>query len=226
MKDRPTSVGTRLAAVAAHMAVIAFAAVAVFIVGWRPAAAADILPLAAFGHLPTLEDVAISPDGTKLAFVRTNGESRRLVVIPLGKSETIGAVLVGDAKLRDVEWIDDDNILATISSTSPPPFGFIGATREWYQLVNFDISKVKLRALSFDVDHVETFNVTTGGWSMREVSGRSMLYTRGYCVREGTVPCLFSFAYPDRRARLVDEGREPATEWLIGESGNPWKWLP
>jgi dipeptidyl aminopeptidase/acylaminoacyl peptidase len=183
------------------------------------AAAADI-PLAAFGQLPSLEDVAISPDGTKLAFVRTDGETRKLLVIPLGKNEVMGAVLVGTAKLRDVEWVDDDNVLATISSTSPPPFGFTGATREWFQLVNFDVSKLKLRPLSFDVEHVETFNVITGGWTMREVSGRATLYTRGYCVREGTVPCLFSVAYPERRVHLVDEAREPDTDWLMDESGN------
>jgi dipeptidyl aminopeptidase/acylaminoacyl peptidase len=184
------------------------------------AVAADVIPLAAFGQLPSLEDVAISPDGTKLAFVRTSGESRKLLVIPLGKREVIGGVLVGTAKLRDVEWVDDDNILATVSSTSPPPFGFTGATREWFQLVNFDVSKLKLHPLSFDVDRVQTFNVITGGWTLREVSGHSTLYTRGYCVREGTVPCLFSVAYPERRVRLVDEAREPDTDWLVDESGN------
>jgi len=188
--------------------------------GWHPAAAADAVPLAAFGHLPALEDVAISPDGTKIAFVRTNGESRKLIVLPLSKTEVIGAVVVGETKLRDVDWIDDDNIIATVSSTSPPPFGFIGATREWYQLVNFELSKLKVRPLSFNLDHLETFNVVTGGWSRREVSGHSTLFTRGYCVREGTVPCLFSFAYPERRVRLVDEGREPDTHWLVDESGN------
>ncbi|HEV7357237.1 MAG TPA: S9 family peptidase [Steroidobacteraceae bacterium] len=188
--------------------------------GLHPAAAADAAPLAAFGHLPTLEDVAISPDGTKIAYVSTNGESRKLIVLPLSKREPLGAVLVGDTKLRGVDWVDDDNILATVSSTSPPPFGFIGATREWYQLVNFDLTKLKLHSLSFDMEHVETFNVINGGWTTRTVSGHSTLFTQGYCVREGTVPCLFSFAYPDRRVRLVDEAREPDTDWLVDESGN------
>jgi dipeptidyl aminopeptidase/acylaminoacyl peptidase len=195
-------------------------AVAGGLLGGGPSVAAEAAPLAAFGRLPTLEDVAISPDGTKLAFVRTSGENRKLIVIPLSKTEALGAVLIGNAKLRDVEWVDDDNILATVSTTSPPPFGFIGATREWFQLVNFDISKLKLHALSFDVDHVRTFNVITGGWTVRDVSGHSTLYTRGYCVREATVPCLFSVAYPERYVRLVDEAKEPDTDWLMDESGN------
>ena len=79
---------------------------------------------------------------------------------------------------------------------------------------------MKVNALSFELDHRQTFNVVSGGWSMREVSAHPMLYTRGYCVREATVPCLFSFAYPERRVRLVDEGVEPDTEWLIDQSGS------
>ena len=205
------SLGTRIAAV------IGCAGAACL--GWQPAVAAEATPLAAFGHLPTLEDVAISPDGTKMAFVRTNGESRKLVVIKLDQTEAIGAVLIGDVKLRDVDWVDDGNILATVSSTSPPPFGFIGATREWYQLVNFDINKLKLKPLTFEVDHVETFNVVTGNSAIRDVSGHPTLFTRGYCVREGTVPCLFSVSYPDRRVKVVDEGKEAYTEWLIDDAG-------
>ncbi len=184
------------------------------------AAAADAVPLEVFGRLPSLEDVAISPDGTKIAFVLTNGDNRSLRVASLAKPEVLGGARIGKVKLRDVEWADDDNILATISSTSPPPFGFIGATREWYQLVNFNISKMRVNSVSFDLSpEVETFNVITGDTSMRDVSGHATIFTRGFCVRQGTVPCLFSLAYPDRRVRLVDEAWEPYTEWLVDESG-------
>jgi dipeptidyl aminopeptidase/acylaminoacyl peptidase len=178
-------------------------------------------PLEAFGRLPTLEDVAISPDGTKLAFVRTKEDHRNLVVAPLdGAAKILGGLRVGDAKLRSVEWVDDDNILATVSSTSPPPYGFIGPTREWYQLAAFNVSKLKLDFLSFEVNNARTFNVVIGDKAVREVSGHSMLYVPGYCVHDRTIPCLFSFSFPDRRARLIDESSAPETDWLVDESGN------
>jgi dipeptidyl aminopeptidase/acylaminoacyl peptidase len=216
---RHTALRNRVAAAAASVAVIGGATTVAVFVGSRPALA-DTAPLAAFGRLPSLEDVVISPDGTKLAFVKTSGDNRNLAVVPLHKHELLGGARVGNVKLRDIEWVDDDNVLATVSSTSPPPFGFIGPTREWSQLVNFNISKMKISPLSFDVDNVETFNVTSGETSLRQVSGHAMLYTRGYCVNEGTVPCLFSFAYPERHARLVDQAWEPDTEWLMDEAGN------
>jgi dipeptidyl aminopeptidase/acylaminoacyl peptidase len=219
MKLGSTSWGTRLTAVAACWAMITGATIAAVLVGVR-SAVADTAPLVAFGRLPSLEDVVISPDGTMLAFVKTSGENRNLAVVPLNKHELLGGAHVGDVKLRDIEWVDDDNILATISTTSRPPFGFIGPTREWFQLANFNISKLKVSPLSFDVSNVETFNVVTGDTSLRQVAGHPMLYTRGYCVNEGTVPCLFSFAYPDRHVRLVDQAWEPYTEWLMDEAGN------
>ena len=186
----------------------------------RPAVAANAVPLAAFGRLPTLENVVISPDGSKLAFVRTSGESRELIVVPLTKAEILGEIRVGDVKLRDVQWVDDDNILVTVSSTSPPPMGFFGPTSEWFELANFNVSKRKLSFQSFDLDDEQTLNVTGGAPSLRLVSGRPTLFVPGYCVRDSTVPCLFSVSYPERRVRLVDQAWEPYTEWLMDENGN------
>src|SRR5450432_4264519 len=122
--------------------------------------------------------------------------------------EVLGGARVGDAKLRQVEWVDDDNVLVTVSSTSPPPIGFIGATREWFQLLNFSLTKLKVTPLSFEVSDKETFNVVSGETAVREVSGHSTLFVPGYCVVEGTVPCLFSFTYPERRIRLIDQASE------------------
>jgi dipeptidyl aminopeptidase/acylaminoacyl peptidase len=202
-----------VAVMAACTAVGAFA-------GSRHAIAADTVPLAAFGRHASLEDVEISPDGSKIAFVRTNGDSRTLTVAVVTKPEMLGGVRVGEVKLRRLEWIDDDNLLLTFSTTSPPPIGFIGPTREWYQIANFNISKRKLDAMSFEVGQMRTFNVITEDPTLREFSGHVTLYARGYCVHDRTVPCLFAFAYPDRRPRLIAEAVEPGTEWFMDEAGN------
>jgi len=188
--------------------------------GSHSVVAADPVPLAAFGRLPSLEDVAISPDGTKIAFVKTNGDSRFLAVAAVTNPEMLGGVRVGEVKLRSLEWIDDDNLLATASTTSPPPMGFMGPTTEWYQIVNFNISKRKIDPMSFEVHNLRTFNVITDNPSLRDVSGHVTLYARGYCVHDKTVSCLFAFAYPDRHARVVAEAGEPGTKWFMDETGN------
>jgi dipeptidyl aminopeptidase/acylaminoacyl peptidase len=206
------------ALVALFAAVTAWTAVACLIP--CPADAAETAPLAAFGRLPSLEDVVISPDGSKFAFIKTTGDSRILAVAAVTKPEMLSGVRVGEAKLRALEWIDDDNLLITGSLTSPPPFGFIGPTSEWHEIINFNISRQKLDPITFAVSKIRTFNVITDSPSLREVSGRMMLYSRGYCVTNRTVSCLFSVGYPDRRARVVDEAGELGTEWFMDEAGN------
>jgi dienelactone hydrolase len=210
MKRSRRSFATNLASAAIAAAIIVCA---------HSAGAGETISLEAFGRLPSLEDVVISPDGTKIAFVRTRSDSRSLVVAPLSKPEILGGAHVGDAKLRGVEWVDDDNILATISSTSPPPFGFIGNTREWFQLVNFNVTKLKVSPLTFEVPPKRTFNVVIGETAVRDVSGHSRLFAPGYCVEDRMVPCLFSFSYPERRVRLINEGSEPDTNWVMDELG-------
>jgi dipeptidyl aminopeptidase/acylaminoacyl peptidase len=201
---------------------LAGAALAGFLAGGtRSAAASDsATPLELLGRLPTLENVAISPDGTKIAFVRTRDDKRSILVIPLDKVEVLGGVAVGNNKLRNVEWMDDDTLLATTSSTDSPPFGFTGPTREWYQLVVYHVNKQKINPLKFEIAGERTFNVVVGDTAVREVSGQTMLYAPGYYVTDKTLPGLFQFSFAQQRTRLLDKGSEPDTEWLIDESGN------
>jgi hypothetical protein len=48
------------------------------------------VPIDVYGHLPTLEDLALSPDGTKLAFVFTRGDERNLCIKPLIENRALG----------------------------------------------------------------------------------------------------------------------------------------
>jgi hypothetical protein len=56
---------------------IAFVGLAILAV---PARAAP--PIHAYGRLPSIEDAALSPDGTKVAYVRTTQEDRYRRIYP------------------------------------------------------------------------------------------------------------------------------------------------
>jgi dipeptidyl aminopeptidase/acylaminoacyl peptidase len=177
-------------------------------------------PLEILGGLPTLENVVISPDGKRLAFVKTAGESRALYAIEFGKSGILAGAKVADTKLRDIEWIDDDNLLATVSRTSPPPIGFYGPRREWNQMVVFDVSKKKFHPLAFDVEPQETLNVAAGPAEVRSVDNRTVIFVPGLYVTDRTLPGMFSFTLPEFRVKLIDRSGVQDTDWLIDESGH------
>jgi dipeptidyl aminopeptidase/acylaminoacyl peptidase len=173
-----------------------------------------------YGRLPNLEDVILSPDGSALAFVKTFGDERSLVVARLGEPHPLGGVQVGDVKLRGVGWMDDGNLLITLSSTSLPPFGFIGAQQEWFQLETYEVAGKALAGVEFNVPAEHTFNVVYGGTpAVREIGGATELFIPGLYVTDRTLPALFKYAVARHRMTVVSKGTEPWTRWLVDASG-------
>lgn len=176
--------------------------------------------LEAFGGLPNLEDLAISPNGKRIAFVKTSGEARVVFTYEIGTSAALAAVKAGDTKLRSVQWVDDNNLLATISQTSLPPMGFIGPKREWQEMALIDISAKKIRPLEFKLEqHQRTFNTAAGAAQVRTVDNKTVLFVPGLYITDRVLPALFSFTLPELRTKLVDNSSYPDTDWLVDESG-------
>ena len=46
----------------------------------------------AYGRLPSIEQAALSPDGTKIAFVKTTQDWRVLAIIDLNEEKLVGGV--------------------------------------------------------------------------------------------------------------------------------------
>ncbi len=101
-------------------------------------------PLELYGRLPTVEDVALSPDGSRLAVIRTNADKRMLLLVSLTDRKLLDKpILLGDVKLRSIEWADNDHLMIVASSTGMP-LGLIGRTHEWYVMNVWDVRKHKL----------------------------------------------------------------------------------
>jgi pimeloyl-ACP methyl ester carboxylesterase len=183
------------------------------------AADSEAPPIEVYGHLPTLEDLALSPDGTKLVFVRTSGDQRILYIKPLTENKVLGAARVGDTKLRRIEWIDNDHILYEVSSTSLPPFGFTGREQEWYQLGTYNVPKQRSTAMSFEIPDERTLNVIYGAPMLRDVGGAATLFVGGFYVSGATLPALFKYDVGRGSMRLIAKSAYPRTQWLIDESG-------
>lgn len=188
------------------------------------APAAGVTPLAAtplevYGRLPTLEDVALSPDGSKLAFVRTVGDERFLLVKDLSNGKSIYGARVGSTKLRSVQWADDDDLLVTVSSTQLPPIGFIGPRSEWSQLLHCDLTRKKTAGVSLAVLGARTFNIISPPPMLRRIDGRTVLFVRGLTVADRVEPALFRYDLKSGATRIVAVSREPRTEWLVDAAG-------
>jgi hypothetical protein len=100
-----------------------------------PAQSAPAVPLTVYGQLPSIEDVAVSPDGSRVAYVRTQGDLRVVFVATVADHKVIRWVRTGEEKLRDINWADDDNLMILTSETT----SVYGFKDEWRLLRVYNI---------------------------------------------------------------------------------------
>jgi dipeptidyl aminopeptidase/acylaminoacyl peptidase len=173
-----------------------------------------------FGRLPAVEDMVLSPDGSKVAFVETSGDKRSVLVFDLqNRDKPLGAFRVGDAKLRGISWMDDDNLLIVRSSTYQPKFGF-GGKQEVFQLAAYRVSTQELVAIDFKNGQQTVLNAYAGQPKLRQVDGVATLFVQGWYYGARTWwPGLFQYSVVDRRTRVAAKTAEQSIQWIIDDSG-------
>jgi hypothetical protein len=168
---------------ATHYKKSALAAMLLLLTASLATGAATSASLEIYGRLPSLEEVAVSPDGARLAFVRTSGNARILAIVDLASRKMTYGMRLGTAKLRSIGWADADHLLIVTSETSLP-WGLVGPVREWYLLAVLDIVTHKVIAIP-DADRLgpsspRIMNVMWGDIMVRHVDGHTVLFVPGY----------------------------------------------
>lgn len=174
-------------------------------------------PLAAYGHLPLIENLQISPDGTKLAMAVTDGENRRVVVESLASQALIGGVNFGDAKFRDLQWAGPDHLLLTTSTTAYAR-GVEGSRQEYYMTVDYDLSRNKQFRLMENMD--KAMNVAVGDPQVRIIDGRPVAFIPGIYFAEhvGQI-ALFRIDLQTHQTRRVQDGFADTRDWMVDAKG-------
>jgi dipeptidyl aminopeptidase/acylaminoacyl peptidase len=171
--------------------------------------------LATYGGLPNVEEVALSPDGSKVAYVRTDGDQRIVIVATVADRKMIRYVKAGEEKLRSLDWADDDNLLLTTSVTTTV-YGF---RDEWYILRVYNVAKNEIRSLpgnplQMDSDsHVA--NTVAGEVMVRRIDGHTVVFVPGIDVNQGIT--LYRCDLNTNRTTVFKVGSH--TSWLVDAQG-------
>jgi len=175
-------------------------------------------PLETYGRLPSLEDVALSPSGKRLAFVRTR-ENTRLIAIADLPNTVVMRMAIGEVKLRHLSWADDDHLMITTSTTGMP-FGLIGKDTEWDQLSVYEVSSKKLRTYPDGNDRdIRTMNTIVRAPMVRHIGNDTVLFLTGLWVQDTTKLALFKVNLTNHSQRLVRQGGDATLGWLVDEAG-------
>nr|QQZ49726.1 hypothetical protein JKL49_23250 [Phenylobacterium glaciei] len=182
-------------------------------------------PVETYGRLATLEQVLVSPDGTKLAYVRPEGESRKIMVQNLADGKMLAAVGVGNEKLRDVFWVGNGRVAFSTSTTSrirsnSSSIEFTGRSEIWQTRV-YDIEKHTFQLVLDKTPGVGNF--TNGGVDVGIVDGVPSIYA--VAMRISGVDSLESLYRVDVAGgptRLLDSGPSIGainTNWVLDGTG-------
>lgn len=178
--------------------------------------------LDSYGRLPALEDVSVSPDGQKIAFVQTQGDARQIAVYSLAEKKAIKVIRVGDVKLRTISWADDLRILVTTSSPRMP-WGLIGEDQEWYLLQVIDLRTSWSRPVP-DInrvrDGIQLMNVLSGEVMVRKIDGHTVLFVPGIYLDTRSQRCLVRYDLDTDRQSVMVHGDSRSLSWLVGPRGN------
>jgi dipeptidyl aminopeptidase/acylaminoacyl peptidase len=173
----------------------------------------------AYGNLPSVEQVALSPDGSTIAFIQMVQDRRVLAIANINDFKLVGAARVDDARVRSIEWADDEHLLLTTASNQMP-MELSGERTEWHLMSVYDLKTGKLKAL---LDHVRTgtptMNIVYGRSVIQHKDNATLLYIHGMYVRDRTEAALFRVNLTTGAEQLIKEGGDATNEWVVNDSG-------
>lgn len=197
------------------------AALLVFALG-SPAWAAP--PLEAYGKLPAVEMMRLSPDGDKFAFVADLKEARKLYVATVhGKS--LLAAPIGDNKVRGVFWVGEDHLLVVTSSTVNLTLDF-GGKYELSSVFQVDLKTGKAWWVFEKASAIA--HTVRGYYGQSSADGHAYGYFGGITyARTLTNDYVFEHGWSDLyrvdldsgRTEMAAHGAEKDHDWTVARDG-------
>jgi dipeptidyl aminopeptidase/acylaminoacyl peptidase len=175
-------------------------------------------PLEVLGGLPSLENLALSLDGSKVAFVSTDDKDQRtLAVVTLADNKARVRLRLGDKKLRDLSWADDEHLLIQTSQTAAP-IGLTSDVNEWFSLLTYDLRRNQFQSIpdSARLPGVEVLPTIYHEPMVRHIDGHTVVFVQSPVVDHGVG--LFREDLNTGLQRYVHDGGWTTT-WLVDAAG-------
>jgi dipeptidyl aminopeptidase/acylaminoacyl peptidase len=183
------------------------------------AARADPAPLAAYGALPTIEQVAVSPSGDLLAIDFVKGEQRSIVIQSLSEKRIVtGLKVTTEDKIRDIQWAGDGDLLITSSTT----LNQLIANGEMFVATDFNVKTHTQSALISDLSK-DSVDADIGTYPVvRTVDGKPQVFVVGWrWLGDEGHAILLRYDLETRHAEAVSDGFRQTNAYLVGADGRP-----
>ena len=177
--------------------------------------------LEAYGRLPSLEDMTLSPDGSHIAFVSTDGEQRYVFIRSSDLKGKPFIMKFGDIKLRAIIWADEDHLMIESSVAGRPTF-MTGPIQEWSLLNVVDLKTKKIRSIpNLGLGpNSRTMSIIESAPLVRTINGHTVIFVTGMHFTGGQgVPALIRADLSSPNDTLVQDGSFATRRWWVDDGG-------
>jgi dipeptidyl aminopeptidase/acylaminoacyl peptidase len=191
-------------------------------------------PVEAFGALPQVSDVELSPNGKLLAFYEAKPQGAQVVMFDLEAHKDRQTIPVAlPVKFRSMTWADNETLLVTVSNVAT--FGQEGAY-EVYRTYAADVTGGKHRMLLMTGDRefvtgaqllswrtTKPKTVIMSSWDYAITQARQQTGSRlaGGRKDSGWVSHVFEVDTVTGKGAPVGVGTQFTEDWVIDKSGAP-----
>ncbi len=198
-------------------------AVAPFVTAAQPAP-----PIAAYGELPAIQDASVSRSGAFVAMLMTVNNQRQVMVLDRS-GEPLKQFLVGDEKVRGIDWIGDEAILLRRTETELLGNRHGGEKQEWTRANVIPLDD-RNPVVSVFADQNYIANAVLGFHGLRQVGGNWFGYFGGFRMGKSSgegnriIDVNRALFAVDLRTGKTDLVAHPAVagryrDWLVGDDG-------
>ena len=192
-------------------------------------------PVEAFGKIPQVDNVALSPDGKLVAWEDNRGDRQTVVVWSLeaGKLKTRFGT-DPDTKVRSLRWADDTTLLIDVSKTLTYRLLRL-RTNEWSRILAADVTTGKTSILLMNDGNRRLVTganllaartgkpgtVTMASWDFLKTKEGKAIGTRLVGGRDdsGWVYSAFSVDTRSGRGSAIAHGSQFTNDWVVDASG-------
>lgn len=178
------------------------------------------VPLEAYGRLPTVSSMAISPNGDRIAFRRADASVDAVVVMELSSGEVIGIVDGSETKVRDVSFLDQDRVLLYAAESAH--IRLIGNRLQVSGSFVYDLQRNKLAKLLQKSRHLYPLQSGVGRIVGHDPDSDTV-YMPAYVGELNSTPAtygLLGVTMDDPDGALITRGRSDTQDWFVDNKGN------
>ena len=193
-------------------------------------------PAEAFAALPQVSDVALSPNGTLVAWGERNGADEQVAVFDLAAREFRRRFgIAPKTRLRDIYWSDDETVLIDISQ--PWEKQHIGDERyEFFRTLASNVttgqSRILLMAdgyrqfvtgsdlIAWRTGKPHTVVMGTLDYSFNAAQRPTDTRLGGHREDSGWVAVLFDVDTRSGKGDKVEQGTQFTTDWIVNADGD------